>query len=104
MRADFGSCLDHLSDEMSQMNTKIGRITRHQSRLGGFTPSPSFKPVESSSDGGDDDGDDAYCSKTDDKMTPSLVIHPLSLMTKTGNSFVYESNLFVEGSTSTGID
>jgi len=27
MRADFGRHLDHLSNEMCQMNTKIGRIT-----------------------------------------------------------------------------
>ena len=32
MRADFGSSLDHLSDEMCQMNTRIGRIARRQSR------------------------------------------------------------------------
>ena len=28
MRADFGSRLDHISDEMCQMNTKISRIAR----------------------------------------------------------------------------
>ena len=70
MRANFGSCLDHLSDEMCQMNTKIGRIARHQSRLGGFAPSPTPKPVEvSSSDGGDDD--DTSSSEIDDEMATS---------------------------------
>ena len=28
MRANFGSCLDHISNEMCQMNTRIGRIAR----------------------------------------------------------------------------
>ena len=57
MRANFGSCLDHLSDEMCQMNTRIGCIAHHQSRLGGFAPSPSpeFVKESSSSDGGDND-------------------------------------------------
>ena len=71
MHADFGSCLEHLSDEMCQMNTKISRITRRQSRLGGFASSLSPEPAKSSSDGGDDDGDDASCSETDDEMNAS---------------------------------
>ena len=41
MRANFGSRLDHISDEMCQMNTRISRIARRQSRLGGFALSPS---------------------------------------------------------------
>jgi len=55
------------------MNTRIGRIAHHQSRLGGFALSPSPEPAEeSSSDGGDDDDDDgASCSKTGDKMIVS---------------------------------
>ena len=70
MRANFGSCLDHLFDEMCQMNTKIGRIARHQSRLGGFAPSPTLEPAEvSSSDGGDDD--DTSSSEIDDEMATS---------------------------------
>ena len=28
MRANFGSCVDHISNEMCQMNTRIGRIAR----------------------------------------------------------------------------
>ena len=70
MCANFGSRLDHLFDEMCQMNNRIGRITCRQSRLGGFAPSPSPKPVKSSSDGGDDD-DNASCFKTNDEMTVS---------------------------------
>ena len=32
------------------------------------------------------------------------MIHPLSLVTKMGSSFVYESSFFVWGSASIGID
>ena len=54
------------------MNTKIGHITRHQSRLGGFAPSPTPEPAEESSlDGGDSDDDDAYCCETDDEKASS---------------------------------
>ena len=72
MRADFGSRLDHLSDEMCQMNTRIDRIAHRQSRLGGFAPSPSPEYAEESSslDGGDDD-DDASSSEYDDEMMTS---------------------------------
>ena len=73
MHADFGICLDHLSDEMCQMNTKIDRIARHQSCLGGFAPSPSLEHVEESfsSNGEDNDGGDASGSEYDDEMTTS---------------------------------
>ena len=58
------------------MNTKINRIARCQSCLGGFAPSRLLEPAGSSSDGGDDDDDDdddddASFSKTDDEMTLS---------------------------------
>ena len=74
MRANFGSRLNHLSNEMCQMNTKISRIARRQSCLGGFVPSPSPKPAKESSSGGDDDDDDdadGSSSSSDDKMTTS---------------------------------
>ena len=72
MRVDFGWRLDHLSDEMCQMNTKIGCIAHLQSCLSGFAPSPTPKPAEkSSSDGGDDDNDDAFGFETDDEMAAS---------------------------------
>ena len=72
MRVDFSSRLDHLSNEMCQMKTRISRIAHRQSQLGGFAPSPSPEHVEesSSSDGGDDD-DDASSSEYDDEMTTS---------------------------------
>ena len=72
MRVDFGSCLDHFSDEMCQINTKIGHIARRQSRLGGFAPSPTPEPTEESFlDGGDSDDNDASCCETDDEKASS---------------------------------
>ena len=54
------------------MNTRIDRITRRQSRLGGFVPSPSPKLAKESSSGGDDvDGADGSNSSSDDEMTSS---------------------------------
>ena len=69
MRADFDSHLDHLSDEMCQMNTKIGCIARQQSRLGGFALSPSPDPFEESSNSGKDESDDASGFTHDDEIT-----------------------------------
>ena len=59
MCVDFSSRLDTLSNEVCQINTKVGRIARWQSRLGGFAPSPSPGPYDESFDGGDDESDDA---------------------------------------------
>ena len=72
MCVDFGNRFDHLSDEMCQMNTRIGRIAHCQSRLGGFAPSPSPEPIEESSSSGDDD-DDANGSSfsSDDEIATS---------------------------------
>ena len=69
MHVDFGSRLDHLSDEICQVNTRISRIARRQSRCGGFAPSPSLKLAEesSSSDGKDDDVN-AFGSEYDDEI------------------------------------
>ena len=72
MNADFGSRLDHNSNEMYQMNIRISHIARRQSRLGGFAPLPFPKPADdSSSDGGDDNDEDASGTKYNDEMTPS---------------------------------
>ena len=51
------------------MNTRISRIARCQSHLGGFAPSPSPEPTEESSFGGDDA--DGSSSSSDDEMTTS---------------------------------
>ena len=67
MQADFGGCLDYLTNEMCQMNNQVGRIARRQARMASLAPSPSPSP-EASPD--DDDEDDAS-SSGDDKMTTS---------------------------------
>ena len=48
MHTDFGSHLNHIFDEMCQMNTRIGCIACRQSHLGGFAPSPSPTPTKES--------------------------------------------------------
>ena len=47
--------LDYLTDEMCQMNTRVGRIARRQARMVGFTPSP-FPSLEALVDEDDDAG------------------------------------------------
>ena len=68
----FGGHLNYLTDEMCQMNTRVGRIACRQARLGSFASSPSPSP-EASTDEDDvvgDDEDDAS-SSGDDEMTTS---------------------------------
>ena len=66
--------LDTLSDELCQVNTRVGRIAWHQAHLGGFVASPSLS-LEASADEDDKDGDDdedEYTSfSSDDEMTTS---------------------------------
>ena len=68
--------LNTLNDELCQVNTRVGRITRRQAIIGGFTasssPSPQASEDESDDDGfgGDDaDGDDGASSSGDKEMT-----------------------------------
>ena len=49
--------LDYLTDEMCQLNTRVGRIARRQARMVGFTPSP-FPSLEALVDEDDDAGAD----------------------------------------------
>ena len=49
--------LDYLTDEMCQMNTRVGHIARRQARMVGFTPSP-FPSLEALVDEDDDAGAD----------------------------------------------
>ena len=67
---------DTLSDELCQVNTRVGRIARLQARLGGFVESPSSSPEasEDEDDDGDsnvndDDEDEDASSPSDDEMT-----------------------------------
>ena len=67
--------LDTLSDELCQVNTCVGRITRRQAVMSGFTlvSSPSLKASEDESDDGsssdDVDEDDDDVSPSDDEMS-----------------------------------
>ena len=53
--------LDTLSDELCQVNTRVGRITRRQAVIGGFivASSPSSEASEDESDNGSGNADDA---------------------------------------------
>ena len=57
--------LDTLSDELCQVNTRVGRIARHQAVMGGFVVSLPPTPKASEDEDEDDDDDDATAS--DDK-------------------------------------
>ena len=53
--------LDTLSTKLYQVNVRVGRITRQQATMGGFTPEPTPSPphpVTSDSDAKNDDDDD----------------------------------------------
>ena len=72
------ACLDTLSDELCQVNTRVGCIARQQAHLGGFVKShsPSLVAFEDKDDNGDSDGDDADkdedpSSSSDNEMTAS---------------------------------
>ena len=93
--------LDTLSTEMYQMNVRVGRIAWRQATMGGFafkaTPSPPSFDSDSDGDDGDDDDafeddDDGDASSTNEMSTWHS--YPLSLVTKRGSSFGYESSLF----------
>ena len=63
--------LDTLSDELCQVNTRVGHITRQQACLGGFVESPSPSPEASKDeddDGDSDDDEDEDASSFDDNM------------------------------------
>ena len=67
--------LDTLSDELCQVNTRVGRIARQQVVMGGFITytSPSPPTSEDESDDGssndDPDEDDGASSPSDDEMS-----------------------------------
>ena len=68
--------LDTFSDELCQVNTYVGRITRRQVRLSGFAaspfPSPEASTDEDSDDGADNDDEDEDASfSSDEEMTTS---------------------------------
>ena len=67
--------LDTLSDELCQVNTCVGRITRRQAVMGGFivATSPSPQASKDESDNGfsskDADEDDGASSPSDDELS-----------------------------------
>ena len=73
------ACLDTLSDELCQVNTRVDHIVWWQARLGGFTTSPSpfleASEDEDAADGDyddeDEDKDEDASSFSDEEMTTS---------------------------------
>ena len=65
------ACLDTLSDELCQVNTRVGRIARHQAKMGGYTmPSTLVAPIDDDDDADFNDEDDGNASSpSDDKMS-----------------------------------
>ena len=68
------ACLDTLSDELCQVNTRVGCIARRQASIGGFIAytSPSPLALEDKSDygsGSDDANEDNASQPNDDEMS-----------------------------------
>ena len=61
--------LDTLSDELCQVNTRVGHIARWQAHLGGFVDSPYPSPEASEDD--DDDSNDNDDTEDGDASSPS---------------------------------
>ena len=71
MEVDFGGHPNYLTNEMCQMNTRVGRIAHRQACIGSFAPSPSLSlEAANKDDDAGDDKDDAS-SSSDDEMTTS---------------------------------
>ena len=97
--------LNTLGDELCQMNTYVWRITRRLVEMGGYTVPSTLVASANESDGSssandvddddatasDDKDDEDASSSSDDKMS-SWHSYPLSLVTKRGSGFGYESS------------
>ena len=94
--------LDTLSDELCQVNTRVGRIAWQQAVTSGFTvassPSPPASEDESDDGSGNDatDEDDDDGSPSDDDMSTWFNC-PLSLVTKKGSSFEMRVVILIGG-------
>ena len=62
--------LDTLSDELCQVNTRVGRIMLRQAVMGGFTVASSPSPP-ASKDESDDGSDNEDANEDDDASPPS---------------------------------
>ena len=95
------ACLDTFSDELCQVNTRVGYIAKGQACLSGFVESPSPPPEASEedddSDDDDDDEDGDASSPNDDEMS-TWHTYPFSLMIKRVSSVGYESSHTHRGS------
>ena len=98
----MGALFDTLSDELYQVNTRVGRIAWQQAVMGGFTvaSSPSLLASKDESDDGsgsaDDVEDDDDGSPSDDEMSTWFTC-PLSLVTKRGSSFEMRVVILIGG-------
>jgi len=88
MHANFGGRLETLTDEMCQVNTRVGHIARWQTYMAGLAPSPSPSPKASL-----DDEDDADSSDNDDLS----VTGPLSFVNKRGSVGFFRVVLYLRG-------
>ena len=62
--------LDTLSDELCQVNTRVGRIAQRQAEMGGYTmPSTHVAPADESDADSDDEDDGNASSPSDDEMS-----------------------------------
>ena len=102
------ACLDTLSDELCQVNTRVGRIARWQARLSSFmeSPSPFLVASEDEDDDGDSDDDDddevEDASFSGNNEMTAWVTYPLSCVMKRGSNFGYESSYVFRGRLSIG--
>ena len=80
--------LDTLSDELCQVNTRVGRIARCQAEMGGYTMPSTPVASANKSDANDatasDDEDDGNASSPSDEKMSTWHSYPLSLVTKGG--------------------
>ena len=98
---NMDACLDTLSDELCQVNTRVGYIARRQVEMGGYTTPSTLVALADESDADDADDDDATASDDEDDGDASSPngdemstwhSYPFSLMTKRKSSFGYESS------------
>ena len=90
--------LDTLFTKLYQVNTCVGRIVKRQVHFFGFveSPSPPPKAPKASKDDDnsddDDDGEDGDASSSSSDEMSTWHSYSLSLMTKKGSNFGYESS------------
>ena len=69
----MNACLDSLTNEMCQVNTRVKHIARQQACLDDYVPFPSpyLEALANEDDVASDDEDDNASSPYDDEMTTS---------------------------------